>query len=121
MFSKYYNVGTNRGSKRVWIEGQVLQNLGVSRGLKFNRQMSDNEMVLVFDGTGNHTVAGTVQRPIIDLNGNYLNDLFENASVFYATFNSEEKTITILAIEGENMLSARDLNKLLNKKQESKK
>jgi len=90
MTTHVYKSGTNRGNRRIWIEGQRLVALGVSRGLKFRREMNADTMDLIIGGEGQHTVAGTPERPIIDLNGKYLNEFFGDAGRFAATFHAAE-------------------------------
>ena len=117
---KTYNVCENRGNKRVWIEGKVLLDMQANRGIKFRRTMicnsipfkrlglpSDHYMVLTIgDESGKHTVAGTPERPIIDLNGKYLNEFFGDApkytAVFLPAIENEHATITITPIREES-------------------
>ena len=110
-FTKTYKVGKNRGHNRVWIEGTMLLSFGFTRGLSFSRTMQvgvlDNptgnkysKMILIQDGflgfkagvryspEGKHTVAGTEARPIIDLNGKYLDELLYGFTHYDATFNA---------------------------------
>ena len=82
-----YKSGTNRGNRRIWIEGDRLTRNGIRRGVKFTREhIGTAQMVLTFSGEGRHTVAGTADRPILDLNGKYLNEFFGDAEGFRATF-----------------------------------
>ena len=98
-FTKTYKVGKNRGHNRVWIEGNMLLSFGFMRGLSFSRTMQvgvlDNptgntysKMILAQEPKGKHTVAGTVARPIIDLNGKYLDELLYGFTHYDATFNA---------------------------------
>ena len=78
---KTFKIAHNRGKPRVWIEGKFLLDSGIHRGMKFNKHFPDpkdteQDMLLSFSSNGKHTVAGTDARPIIDLNGNYLNQIF---------------------------------------------
>lgn len=47
-------------------------------------------MVLDFDGQGPHTVAGTEQRPIIDMNGKYLADVLDDFPNYSANIHKFE-------------------------------
>tara|TARA_R110002074_G_scaffold356800_1_gene529054 strand:- start:287 stop:622 length:336 start_codon:yes stop_codon:yes gene_type:complete len=87
-FTKTYKVGKNRGHNRVWIEGTMLLSFGFTRGLSFSRTMRDDKMILVQEPEGKHTVAGTEARPIIDLNGKYLDELLYGFTHYDATFNA---------------------------------
>jgi len=92
MRTKTYKTGLNRGNARVWLEGAVLLQHGVLRGMPFKRDMRENSFVLIFDDderddlVGDHHVAGTEKRPIIDLNGNWLTACFDSAAHYDATF-----------------------------------
>jgi len=86
MNSHTFKSGTNRGNRRVWLEGDRLLKINVRRGLKFSREFVSDDLVLMFSGEGRHTVAGTNDRPIIDLNGAYLNEWLGNSTGFVATF-----------------------------------
>lgn len=97
MTRKTYKVAHNRGHKRVWIEGKILLEHGFRRGVKFARTMrDDNRMDLFFAGEGQHTIAGTTERPIIDLNGKYLDALFEGFTHYVAEFWPVEKNYSAL-------------------------
>ena len=98
--TKTYKVGTNRGHKRVWIEGNILLSFGFTRGLRFSRTMRDGKMYLMQGPQGKHRVAGTEARPIIDLNGQYLDDFFHGYTHYDATFNAFGNAF--LVIEGVN-------------------
>ena len=108
--TKTYKVGTNRGHKRVWIEGNMLLSFGFTRGLRFARTMHvgyhGSWMYLIQDPQGKHRVAGTDARPIIDLNGQYLDDLFHGFTLYDVTFNAEKIRSAFapafLVIEGVN-------------------
>ena len=93
MTTKIFKIAHNRGKPRVWMEGKFLLNAGITTGMKFARLMPNpetdietdaNTMVLRFLSWGSHTVAGTDTRPIIDLNGAYLNQIFEGFTHYEA-------------------------------------
>jgi hypothetical protein len=89
---KILKSGTNKGNRRVWIEGRWLLDHGFACGQKFYLIFSESDsqqyLYLSFvdsDYTESkrlHKIAGTALRPIIDLNGKYLNDLFGNNTHF---------------------------------------
>ena len=66
---KQLNVGMNRGKARLWIEGNWLAAAGFTRGMAYTvRPMPENGMLLIYaDPAGARKVAGTVDRPILDL------------------------------------------------------
>jgi len=86
--SHEYNTCKNKGNCRVWIEGQRLIDAGWDNGDRFNKAISEGVLTLVKVEDGRHKVAGTPARPIIDLNGKYLNPLLEGAPRYRATFAS---------------------------------
>ncbi len=92
--SKVFKVGNNRGKKRVWMEGNFLKNAGIVRGMKFSKRILTEGfqpmMVLDFDDQGPHTVAGTEQRPIIDMNGKYLADVLDDFANYSASIHKFE-------------------------------
>ena len=94
MLTKTYKTGFNRGNARVWLEGAVLLQHGILLGMPFKRDMNEtvrkswpterSSFVLVFDDdsddlVGDHHVAGTEERPIIDLCGKWLTECFDGA------------------------------------------
>jgi len=104
MTNKIFKIAQNRGKPRVWIEGKFLLDNGIVRGMKFRRTMPHVEqserdyplaMTLSFDDFGNHTVAGSETRPIIDLNGNYLNQIFTGFTHYIAEPDKINSTIHI--------------------------
>lgn len=106
---KTYKVGSNRGHKRVWIEGKMLLDFGFRKGRVFSRVMHQElkyiKMELIADPYyGKHRVAGTEERPIIDLNGHYLCELFHGYTHYEATFNIIDGTfLPYIKIEGVNV------------------
>lgn len=110
--SKVFRIAHNRGRPRVWIEGGFLTASGISTGMVFDRTFDDGAMILTFGETGKHKVSGSAQRPIIDLNGAYLIDLFKLSetieadrathyrATIYHTVAFEQNSLTIY-IEGE--------------------
>ena len=113
---KIYKSGTNRGNRRVWIEGAALLDHQWTRGTLFSKtlphpNLNDRAIVLVAYRTKRpadaepvqrwHKVAGTDKRPIIDLNGAYLNDLFEGCTHFKATISRDWIAIRPCNAEGQ--------------------
>lgn len=113
--TKTFKIAHNRGKPRVWIEGKFLLDSGIHRGMKFDKIFLDvdyldpkdpeQNMLLSFSLNGKHTVAGTAARPIIDLNGNYLNQIFKDCTHYTAEITErkgfEDNSISIW-IEGVN-------------------
>ena len=69
--------GTNKGSRRIWIEGTRLLDAGLPKGTALYRQMYDDGTMRLsthrtHDGDKRHTVAGKGDRPILDLCGKWV-------------------------------------------------
>ncbi len=64
-------VGSNKGKKRVWLEGAKLAHGGFSRGDSIKVERSGKTIVIKIDEYGGHTVSGRSRngkdKPIIDL------------------------------------------------------
>ena len=61
-------IGSNRGTPRIWIEGQALAAMGWGRGVTFQCEFHNSCIVYARTGTGPRAVAGDAKRPIIDTN-----------------------------------------------------
>ena len=105
MTSKIFKIAQNRGKPRVWMEGKFLLDNDITKGMKFDRLMPHNEqserdyplqMTLFFHSNGKHTVAGSDTRPIIDLNGAYLNQIFEGCTHYKAILDLDVTTSKLL-------------------------
>jgi len=68
--------GTNKGNRRIWIEGTRLLDAGLIKGTALYRTMhADGSMTLTdveIDGAKRHTIAGNDARPILDLCGKWV-------------------------------------------------
>ena len=84
--------GTNKGNRRIWIEGNRLTDAGFTRCTGLYRTVEGNRMTLTtrqIDGAKRHRIAGTVARPILDLCGKWVTEFMGDHTHFTAT------TITI--------------------------
>ncbi len=70
--------GSNRGQRRVWLEGKRLLDAGWTRGMLLSKTVDSDRILLApvsadefaeLGGRSRCRVAGTVDRPIIDLSG----------------------------------------------------
>ena len=83
--------GSNKGHRRIWIEGGRLINCGLPRGMKLYRYFHNGFMVLsTFEWdsakrSGKHTIAGTVDRPILDLCGQWVSEFIGDNTHFEVT------------------------------------
>jgi hypothetical protein len=87
-------LGINRGTARLWLEGQILSASGWNRGDHYTVIWGDNALQYVKDPEGKRKVAGTESRPIIDTNSKKLTPLFgETGSVVTVTVTDSQITI----------------------------
>lgn len=68
------NIGTNKGNRRVWIEGDILASNGWTRGTRYDRlvEVETGRIHLTANPDGKYKVAGTDSRPILDLAGKWM-------------------------------------------------
>jgi|TARA_R110000822_G_scaffold22532_1_gene70554 hypothetical protein len=93
--------GSNRGQRRLWIEGDFLTVNGLRRGDKLVRTLVNGALVLTpvsadtpkAKGEKRHSVAGTSERPIIDLSGAWVSGFMGTAS--HVDITAHHGTITI--------------------------
>ena len=113
MTNKIFKIAHNRGKPRVWIEGKFLLDNGIIKGMTFDKELPHVEQserdyplqmtLYFFNSLGNHTVAGSDTRPIIDLNGAYLNQIFEGFTHYEAQIDRDPITSKLLIhISGVN-------------------
>ena len=79
--------GTNKGNRRIWIEGARLADLGLTRGTTLTRTMHDGRMILT-TGPGDgkqHRIAGTAERPILALCGKWVTEFIGDHTHFKVT------------------------------------
>jgi len=79
--------GINKGNRRIWIEGNRLSSAGFARGTVLYRTMTDGQITLSTvpaDGR-KHKIAGTPERPILDLCGKWVTDFMGTATHFCVT------------------------------------
>ena len=62
-------LGLNRGKARVWLERGVLRAAGLAHGVAYDVTPSGNTLIITANPQGARHVAGTPERPIIDING----------------------------------------------------
>jgi hypothetical protein len=62
-------IGLNRGISRLWLEGSVLSSNGFNNGDRYSVKNVDGFITIVWHSDGDRKIAGTPQRPIIDING----------------------------------------------------
>lgn len=88
----------NRGNARIWIEGTRLTNAGIRKGREYVKRFvsSDSDNATLFlnfsgNGEGRKTrVAGTDNRPIIDICSRQISDFLNGAEKYRVTINENE-------------------------------
>ena len=101
--TKVYKKAFNRGNARIWIEGNILNSHKLTNGMRFKKErIDDDELLLSFatsfpENIKSNKIAGTKDRPIIDMGGKWVSDFFGDAEKYTCYFDSEHKTITIIA------------------------
>jgi len=83
---KILKSGINKGNRRIWIEGSILIQNHWHNGQRFNKRIEGGILTLISESKGQHKVAGTATRPIIDLNGKYLNEFMGDHTHFAVQF-----------------------------------
>jgi hypothetical protein len=75
------NIGSNRGKPRLWLEGAILASNGFSRGTPYQLEPIIGGFIIV-RGEGARHVAGTADRPIIDISGgSYLPTMGQSVTI----------------------------------------
>jgi len=97
--SKILKVGTNRGKPRAWVEGKFLIDAGWVRGVTYHQTIENGTLVLSAHESGKKRVAGSVWRPVLDLNGGYLTPLFEGCLTFSVTHDAWFNQIVIKGVK----------------------
>ena len=102
METKTLNVGTNRGKRRVWVEGKALERLGWVKGVKYTRKelQLESGFTLTRDNAGSLKVAGGEGRPVLDLCGNYVESALGSITEGYKEVSVKitEKKIVITGV-----------------------
>ena len=80
---------------RIWLEGSRLINAGFAHGTRYNVQWTATGATLALDPAGARKVAGTPDRPIIDITGERVRSLQCDS----ATVTFSDKKITIEGIK----------------------
>ena len=94
MASNTRKVGSNRGAKRVWLEGKILGQAGwTAKKTRFDITQSVHGLTLVRSDNGARRVSGKGDKPIIDICGATLGVVqdFERVEIV-ATFDAIEIT-----------------------------
>lgn len=92
--------GTSKGNRRIWIEGSALADSGFTKGDKLFRLIDCEDGSLHLHRTASeastrrHSIAGTADRPILDLTGKWVTAFMGDHPRFTATITADSITIT---------------------------
>ena len=87
-------VGNNRGNARVWLQAKWLISAGFSNGTIYSVNYSAGRMTIEPSAKG-RKVAGSIDRPIIDLNSKKVSNAVGNASSVQVKAVKNKITISI--------------------------
>ena len=73
-------IGSNRGKGRVWIEGKTLAQHGWTKGTSYVRGRYHKGWLLTKHTHGSRKVAGGDDRPVIDINGKYVDEILDGCT-----------------------------------------
>jgi len=93
--TKQLNIGKNKGRPRLWIEGKFLLEANWQTGERWDPEPAPNRLTLRKSAEGKRKVAGTPQRPIIDMAGRIIEAAFDCAKVSRVELTATSDTITI--------------------------
>lgn len=92
-------IGLNRGISRLWLEGSVLSSNGFDNGLRYEvttAYAGEKPCIsLTLNPEGSRKVAGTAQRPIVDINGAKVLAGFSKGDVVEIIQSTDKKSLYI--------------------------
>ena len=83
---KLFKIGMNKNKKRIWIEGKNLSQFGIKPSDRFDRVSNTNSIQIIFNSLGRSKVSGKGDKPIIDLSGNFISEIFPNKSHYHFNY-----------------------------------
>ncbi len=87
-------IGQNRGKPRLWIKGQVLREAGLTHGTRWDLIPNDDGFLIKRNYEGKRKIAGTPERPIIDISGGSIPAVLADARIISVEPPVEESKIT---------------------------
>jgi DNA (cytosine-5)-methyltransferase 1 len=109
-------VGTNRGHRRIWIQGERLRQIGFQPGQAYRIEKNGTHFVLHLDTNGNRTVTSAKKKeltfPIIDLNNKEVDEAYAGMETVRIIMRMGEVHILPLASDirvQERMLRAKEI------------
>ena len=90
-------IGSNRGNRRIWLEGtgalKALESLGWIKGTTYKRETMPDGFTLTKSAEGRLRVAGSQGRPVFDLCGVYVTKAMTGADQVSVTVTPQKITI----------------------------
>ena len=90
-------IGSNRGNRRIWLEGtgalKALDSLGWIKGTTYKRETMPDGFTLTKSAEGRLRVAGSQGRPVFDLCGAYVTKAMTGADQVSVTVTPQKITI----------------------------
>jgi hypothetical protein len=77
---------------RIWLDAKELKPFGIKKGDRFDRIISNGIVIIRFNSEGKRKVSGNDKRPVIDINGAFLEPFFQGATQYKATFIKANET-----------------------------
>ena len=77
---------------RFWLDAKELKPFGIKKGDRFDRIISNGIVIIRFNSDGKRKVSGNDKRPVIDINGAFLEPFFQGATQYKATFIKANET-----------------------------
>lgn len=100
---KILSIGTNKGAKRVWIEGSMLDRAGFAPKTRYQVKTENGAIILTKQNNGFRIVSARTRAdreiPIIDLNSAELLSLFDGLEHVKVTFSQDAISIEPIASE----------------------
>lgn len=109
------HIGQHRGNARLWFETKALNDVGLTRGTRYDVLVSGDTLILKASPNGKRIVSGKSKGggdiPIIDINDNAVLGKLADEPAVKAVFNKHAKTLTISKLSSAEKEHARK-NKL---------
>ena len=87
--------GTNKGHRRIWIEGRRLSDMGLERGDKLYRVMGGDGSLRLstfpVEGAKVHSIAGTSERLILDMCGRWTTEFMGEHTHFHVAMETDKE------------------------------
>ena len=89
--------GTNKGNRRIWIEGNRLLEAGWTKGTQLHRIMEVQghpDSLMLIRAEGKHRISGNEGRPILDMSGKWVTEFMGDSEHFLVELTDERIIIT---------------------------